>query len=58
MTICTDAFEAMADLEKSALGVPDLGVAIIEHPLVYRTPEEIEAIADDLVARFEARFAG
>lgn len=46
----------MADLEKSALGVPDLGVAIIEHPLVYRTGEELEQIADSLLPIFESRF--
>ena len=42
LTICTDVFEQMADLEKSALGMADLGVAIIEHPLVYRTAAELE----------------
>lgn len=46
----------MADLEKSALGAPDLGVAIIEHPLVYRTPEELEEIADAVLPLLEARF--
>lgn len=46
----------MADLEKSALGVPDLGVAIIEHPLVYRTPDELETIADAMTPLLEARF--
>ncbi|MAT03870.1 MAG: hypothetical protein CL424_02345 [Acidimicrobiaceae bacterium] len=49
VTICTDAFEQMASLEKRVLGQPDLAVAIIEHPLVYRTAEEIEQIADDLM---------
>jgi hypothetical protein len=56
LTICTDVFEQMADLEKSALGAPDLGIAIIEHPLVYRTPEELEAIADAMLPLLEARF--
>lgn len=46
----------MAELEKSALGVPDLGVAIIEHPLVYRTADELEQIADSLLPLLESRF--
>jgi hypothetical protein len=56
VTICTDAFEQMAELEKRALGVPDLCVPIIEHPLVYRTDEEIEELADQVFAAISDRF--
>jgi hypothetical protein len=56
ITICTDAFEKMADLEKRALGMPDLGLAIIEHPLMYRTTDELEAIADAIAPLFEQHF--
>ena len=56
MTICTDAFEQMAMLERRALGASDLAVAIIEHPLVYRTAEEIEAIADGLMPMIDQLF--
>lgn len=56
LTICTDVFEQMADLEKSALGMPDLGIAIIDHPLVYRSAEELEQIADALEPLLTSRF--
>ena len=56
VTICTDAFEQMAELEKVALGVPDLAIAIIEHPLVYRTADQLEQIADQLLPLLETRF--
>lgn len=58
MTICTDVFEQMAELEKRALGQPDLCVAIVEHPLVYRTDEELEVMADSIVPLLESRFSG
>ncbi len=56
VTICTDVFKEMAELEKRALGVPDLSIAIIEHPLVYRTDEELDKIAAGLMSLFESRF--
>ena len=56
MTICTDVFQEMAELEKRALGMPDLELAIIEHPLVYRTQEELEMLANSILPLLEARF--
>jgi hypothetical protein len=56
VTICTDVFQPMADLERSALGMPDLALAITEHPLVSRTQGELEHIADRLLPLFDARF--
>jgi hypothetical protein len=56
ITICTDVFEKMADLEKRALGRPDLNIAIIEHPLMYRTDTELEALADSIVPLLEQHF--
>ena len=56
VTICTDAFEQMATLEKRVLGQPDLAVAIIEHPLVYRTIDEIERLADSAMPLLDRLF--
>lgn len=56
MTICTDAFEKMAELERRVLGKPDLAVAIIEHPLVYRNNDEIEQLADSIMPMLDERF--
>jgi hypothetical protein len=56
LTICTDVFQEMAELEKRAGGMPDLGIAIIEHPLVYRTDEELDELAAGLLPLLEARF--
>ena len=58
MTICTDAFEQMATLEKRVLGQADLAVAIIEHPLVYRTSDEIEQLADSVMPVLDQLFRG
>lgn len=56
LTVCTEPFEKMAELEKRSLGMPDLGIAVVPHPLVYRTAEEIERIADALVPLLERHF--
>lgn len=56
ITVCTDAFEKMADLERDALGQPDLQLAIIGHPLLGRDEIAIEAAVDEIMPLLEARF--
>ena len=47
MTICTDAFEALAREEAKNLGMPDLPLAIIRHPIGGEPPEVIRRRAEE-----------
>ena len=42
VTICTDAFEALAREEAKNLGMPDLPLAIIRHPMVHSDVRYLE----------------
>lgn len=57
--MCTEAFEKMAELEKAALGMPDLQLAIIPHPLMNRDPSWLEEAVDAIIMpRIAALFGG
>ena len=45
MTLVTQPFSLMAEVEKAGMGNPDLPVVTIPHPLMNRTPEELTAMA-------------
>jgi hypothetical protein len=47
VTICTDAFEALAREEAKNLGMPDLPLAIIGHPIGGESREVIQRRAED-----------
>ena len=47
---CTTPFEVMARVEAAGLGLPDLPLAIVPHPLLTRTREELKSIAALLVS--------
>ena len=49
MTICTDAFVGLARDESKNLGMPDLPLVIIEHPIGGESPDVIHRRADDAV---------
>ena len=50
----TEAFRAMSELVRKSMGLPDLRVVVIPHPLFDKTEPELRAIAaavaDDVVA--------
>ena len=46
VTICTDAFVALAREESKNLGMPELPLVIITHPLGGEPPEAIIASAE------------
>lgn len=50
VVLATAAFESAAAAQARALGF-DPAVLFVPHPIQNRTPEELEAIADDAVAR-------
>jgi hypothetical protein len=47
--VCTTAFEKMAELERAALGKPDLQLAIIDHPLMNLDTQELEAAVNTMM---------
>ena len=51
MTICTDAFVGLAREESKNLGMPDLPLVIIEHPLGGEPPLAIQRRAEDAVGQ-------
>ena len=46
MTVITDAFEALAKLEREAFGAPDHPVLIVRHPVGTVKSEEVNRRAD------------
>ena len=49
MTICSTAFNTLGRAQASALGRPDLPIAVIAHPFGLRTREEVRGIAEKCV---------
>ncbi|MCH9047156.1 MAG: hypothetical protein IIA40_13760 [SAR324 cluster bacterium] len=41
VTICTDAFVGLAREESKNLGMPDLAIAIVEHPIGGLKPDQV-----------------
>lgn len=58
LTVCTDVFEKMAQLERDALGQPDLELAIIGHPLMNRDAASLEEAVDGIMPIIERLFGG
>ena len=57
----TEAFRSLALLQAKAMGVPDLAIALVDHPLGGIPEEEAiakaGAIAEDVAARVQERMA-
>jgi hypothetical protein len=46
VTLCTPPFRTLAFRRRESLGMPEQPVVFLPHPMMTRTPAEIEAIAD------------
>ncbi len=55
MTICTDRFASLAEAARTTLGLPDLPVVIVPHPLAGLLPEAVNAKADSAIDEIIAR---
>jgi hypothetical protein len=44
--LCTPPFRTLAFRRRESLGMPEQPVVFLPHPMMTRTPAEIEAIAD------------
>jgi hypothetical protein len=51
VTVITDAFEALANLEREAFGAPDHPVLVVEHPIGTVKLEEVNKRADAAFAK-------
>jgi hypothetical protein len=49
VTICSTAFTTLGRAQASALGRPELPIAVIAHPFGLRTREEVRGIAEECV---------
>ena len=49
MTLCTPPFRTLALRRRESLGLAALPVVFLPHPMMTRTPAEIEEIADQVV---------
>ena len=49
MTIYSTAFTTLGRAQASALGRPELPIAVIAHPFGLRTREEVRGIAEECV---------
>ena len=49
VTICSSAFVKLGRAQSSALGYPDLPIAVIAHPFGIRTRDEVRQIAAQCV---------
>jgi hypothetical protein len=50
VTFCTVPFRTLAQVRRESLGIADLPVVYLPHPMMTRTPAELESIADQFVA--------
>ena len=56
--VVTTEFTHEAEVQRQALGMPDLAPVVIEHPLSTLTEAEIDARADNAVAAAIATWRG
>ena len=58
MTICSDRFEFLARYTAKSLGMPDLPLVIVPHPIGGLSPEEVKAKADGIIDNVIGRLLG
>jgi len=49
VTFCTTPFRTLSQTRRATLGVPDLPIIFLPHPMMNKTKEEIEVIADQVL---------
>ena len=58
VTVCTHLFQRLGDVERRALGMPELPMAVAQHPLGGLRTEAILAKADVLVDQVVSGLTG
>ena len=49
VTFCTHPFRTLSTARKKALGLPDLPIVYLPHPMMTRNAAEIETFADEVM---------
>ncbi|HYF18440.1 MAG TPA: hypothetical protein VEA40_11285 [Ramlibacter sp.] len=49
VTFCTHPFRTLSTVRKEALGLPALPIVWLPHPMMTRSPAEIEQFADQVL---------
>lgn len=55
ITFCTQPFRTLATVRKETLGLPDLPIIYLPHPMMTKTREEIDRLADEALAEVVRR---
>jgi hypothetical protein len=58
VTVCTDRFTRLANVERGALGMPELFMAIAPHPLGGLKAEAVQVKADALLEQVISGLTG
>ncbi len=58
VTVCTDRFIRLAEIERQALGMPELAMAIASHPFGGLGVQEVQAKADALLEQTVSGLTG
>lgn len=48
VTFCTVPFRTLATVRKDTLGLPDLPIIFLPHPMMTKTKAEIDTLADEV----------
>jgi hypothetical protein len=51
VTICTDRFEILAQITAQGIGMPDLPLVVVSHPIGGISPEEVKIKADNIIEK-------
>ena len=55
VTFCTQPFRTLAQVRRDTLGLPQLPIVFLPHPMMTRSREEIEALADQVLSEVVER---
>lgn len=58
ITFCTHPFRTLAQVRRSSLGLPELPLVFLPHPMMTKTPAEIEQLADQVLDEVVQRLTG
>ena len=58
VTVCTNRFEVLARVTATSMGMPNLPLVIVPHPVGGISPEEVKAKADSIIENVISRLLG
>ena len=58
ITFCTHPFRTLSNVRRSSLGLPELPLVFLPHPMMTKTAAEIEQLADQVLAEVVQQLTG